>query len=75
MNDAPPLTVEEQQEIAAMSYLEKELFTDYLLDRYSDGPDYYEGWTRVEYNQAIFSGPEAWREAFKVATKRRFDKK
>ena len=72
-DEQTPLTPEEQIAIAGMTALEKTLFMDYLLDLYTCGPDYYEGWTREYFGMALFAGPNAFRHAFKSATKRRHE--
>jgi hypothetical protein len=72
-DEQTPLTPEEQIAIAEMNALERALFMDYLLGAYSSGPDYYEGWAKDHFESALFAGPNAFRDAFKSATKRRHE--
>jgi hypothetical protein len=67
------LSDQEQEAIRSLSYIEQELFVDYLLDHHTSGQDYYEGWTRCEFREALFAGPQAFRDAFEYSTKRRSD--
>lgn len=61
-----PLSADEQLKIQGLTPLEREVFADYLLDHYSTGPDYYEGWTRYDFMLALFAGPRAFREALEA---------
>ena len=67
----PPLSSEEQTAIANLGYNQKLEFADYLLDNHTDGPDYYDGWGKTEFMEALFAGPDAFRAVLAfVLTKR-----
>jgi hypothetical protein len=54
----------------ALSDLEREWFATYLVKNYSETPVSVEGFQPWHYIDAMFSGPDAYREALSYVLKR-----
>jgi hypothetical protein len=66
-----PLSSDEQKRIAKLSSMQRSVFCGYLLNNHTSGQDPRDGWTQMEIEEALFAGPNAWRDALYEAERQR----